>query len=641
MLAVRPDVVRLGALAAPILALAGSGACTVDPTGSELPAPAADLIYMFYPTGSTATNGLVRGRGLPEAAPRFASYVVIESHPTGYRVVRPVEADGSFEFQVVALSGDVVEFRGATSEAGTTVGAPTFIRVPASIEPFVPQVCCPDTQTCQSIYEREAGLDCPAPAPALLRCEADVDCAPYENEVLPLAEDQVDVTRPNANGTIRVEGRVLPNVLVTLANVGRSSVGAGLAPDEAEALGLTDPGLRLTTIADDLGRFVFEDVEAAGDDEIVVQLFDLRGFRSPPYAQRVPDPDLAGVDVLGAFAWSPLTEGRRGQVAVRIAPYGIDGRGICPDGLDDPDGLELCLGGGLDHSMVDIQLARMDDPTAPDRAVHPTPTATTAAIPYNRGIEGNVRAPPLDLVLVVDRSATSQSVAQPDVYGALRSYARFLRSRDRVGLVLADEEPGLDVPLTLDRELLDQTLAAAQRAEGTDDPDATVLSGVEVAGSALRAERSESGRIVVVSFAPPAGRPAEARAALDDVLDLVERNRAIGFDGYRVDVVTVAAPYAPSDRAEAEARMRVLEDLATFSRGRWLPEVPVDDLGPVLSDLRGDQAGSFLLLYDMDIPPGTGKAGTLFLELRLDIPGSEPRTTSFRGPVRVANASNP
>ena len=612
-------------------ALAAAAVAVVVGCSAETPPPAFGPIevaglYVYYPTGGRAAQGLVRGRGLPGTVPDGADRVVVRSHPSGHRVEVPLAPDGGFGFRVIAISGDVLELRAAGGDP-LALGAPVFVEVPPSVEPFVPHVCCPRTNTCQSIYDRDNGLPCPPPAPGLVRCEVDEDCAPYENQALPLEPDDVRVTAPDARGRVSVRGEVVPNALVTIANVGKSAV-APPDPAEARALGRRDPGLRLELIADDRGRFTLEDVPAVGDDELVVVLYDLLGFRSAPYGLRVPDPPLAGVDVLGVTAWTPLVEGRTGRLAVRLAPFGADGRGLCPDDPDPADGLELCVGGGLDHRMVEILEARIGDVP-----LDLTPAQTGPDLPYRRGIEGDVRAPPSRVVLIVGR--TLDPVPEPAVE-AIATYVEQLRPRDRVAWVDAFRfHPRLAVPFTGDRTGVAERLRSdlSEFAEGF---QGDLLLLVEDAVERLRSiDGGAGGRVLVVTGIPPADD--DYRDLADRVLDLAEGTPSRG--PVPIDVVsTVELGPAAGD---ARARLDALTDLARFSEGEARTGLRPEELGDAMSRLLGRQLGSFLLLYDVAIPPGAAAGGELSIRLQVEIDASGPAETTYRGPLRVASAPNP
>ena len=605
--------------------------CTIVPSGSDMPPPNADAILVFYPSGTQLQEGLVLGLGRAGAVPPEFSHVQVESFPTGNSAVVPVESDGRFAFRIAAISGDILEFRGATSAQANILGAPVFLRVPPSIEPVPSFICCPDTNTCQTEFDRDNQVPCPPPSASIVTCFVDADCGIFENEFLPLREDQLSVSPPNDLGLVTVEGQVVPNVLVTLDNRGKSTLAVGVSEEEARRRGLLDPGIQRTIISDENGQFRFESVPAIADDELILQLFDLRGFRSPPYAFLVPDPELVGVDVLDVFPWQPLTAGETGRVAIRIVPFGADGRGICPNDLSDPDGLELCVSGGLRHEMITFTSAQLDQQNDPAFALNPVESPTDTNTPHNRGIEGHVRAQAQRIFLVLDMSLDAE-LKDPNrlAFTAIRSYVRFLRSSDKVGIVTFADQTTVWTQPTLDRQLLDATLLniSQSRREGS----GTLFDGVTAAANNLSTPSERNpGRIVLVTFAPPAGTPEEARSDLDRVLDLVVPNQREAFEGFKVDVVGVQIEPLANTLLE-------LEELATFSQGQFVSVDAVTSLETSLANLRGEQVGSFLLLYSMSIPAGVGKAGTVFLDLEVQIPGSAPSSTRYQGPLRIANA---
>ena len=621
---------RLWPLAAALL-VGGGPSCDVNPLGTaDIEAPNADLIYVFYPRATEASGGLVRGRGLPGAMPLGVSHAFIQAHPTLSERVVTVASDGSFDFEIIAISRDVLEIRGATSETARELGEATYVRVPDGVFSKEPFVCCAETtNTCQSRAARDAGLDCPDML-GLPTCQTDADCAIHEGQVLPLYEEDVTVTAPTSGGTVTVSGTVLPNVLVTMSNVGKSSVAGGLSTIEVTSRGLADPGVRRSDISGVDGSFSFTNVPAISDDEIIVQLQDLDGRSSTPYSLRVPDPPIAGVDILDVFPWEPLTNGQNGRVAIRMSPYGEDGRGICPDNPSPNDGLELCFGGGLDHAMV----TAFSQATAEGEDLDPTRTSTDANLPFNRGVSGNVRSPPTNFVIVVDMSSSTLSKDPGNlIVPALRDYARYLRQRDRVGVVVYDGNGARQIQaLTDDRDAVVDALNSLAGAARSGDPDP--LAGARAAADILtRDSRGQPGRILLLTTSAPDMTRREAQIAALPIVSLVEALPSAGVTGFPTDVLEIGVDATLTGR-------EAFNYLTTYSQGLSVRIDEASDLATALSDLRGSQVGTFTLLYDMDIPRSAGKSTSVSLTLEVTLPGAGSATGSYEGPLRIANAPN-
>ena len=74
---------------------------------------------------------------------------------------------------------------------------------------------------------------------------------------------------------------------------------------------------------------------------------------------RVPDAELAGLDIVGVYAFEDLGGGELGPLILHLRPFGIDGRGMCPDREGPP--APVCYTGGIDHSMVTITRQQIED----------------------------------------------------------------------------------------------------------------------------------------------------------------------------------------------------------------------------------------------------------------------------------------
>lgn len=618
------------ALWALTLAFAATG-CSSDRGGADIPPVDPDLITVFFPV-----DGLVRGRALPGALPTSVQHVSIEAQPTGTSSLRTVDEDGGFTFSIVAISGDLLEIAGSRDENGSELGAPVYIEVPPTRVSFVDYVCCQPRGTCQSRSEADRQAEllaedpnhqivCPEPVLAT-SCNSDADCGTLEGEYLTIDLDRVTVSKPNERGRISVSGFVEPNALVTIENRGLNGIG------------VPGPRYRSAQISNDIGAFEVDDLQGKGDDEIVLQVLDLNGFKSPPISRLVPDADLAGVDVIGAFAWEPLTNGDRGPISVHVAPWGVDERGLCPDGSADP---QLCFTGGLDYSMVSIQRAEMQVGSGPID-LQPTKSSTSAERPYVRGLEGDVRAGPQDVMIVLDHSEVAETKdaggAAARRFTAARRFVQGLRRRDRVGLVTYAQNPILRAAASQtdpglktfeDRGvILDALSNVAQEDPGQGND---LFAAIQTAAAALRRARSERGRIVVIAADGPAGTDQEALVAFGGALDALDEDLARGDP-------TIALHFVGLDILDDTPNMDLVDDLATFTDGRVYRST-INGVEQTLTEVRSFLSGSFILLYDIFVPVEVGKSGTIELDLEVLI-GGQTAQASYTGPIIVQNSSN-
>lgn len=595
--------------------------CTGDSPGSDIPPPDPDLVSVFFPI-----EGTIYGRGLPGAFPNGVEHVSVRAHPAGTKTVQPVQDDGSFTFNIIGISGDLLELSGAKDALGTEVGPPVYLRVPPTPKPQLDYVCCQERGTCQLATEvaREDNV-CPDPALGVAtRCMVDDDCNIDENEWLTINTDRIQVSAPNERGNITVTGVVEPNALIVVEN--RALNGVGI------------PSLQFSKaqVTDDIGGFLVEGLRARGDDEIVIQVRDLRDFRSPAVSIPVPDAELQGLDVVGVFAWEPLTNGARGPIAVHLAPWGIDGKGICPDSTQNP---ELCVSGGLDYTMVNFGRAEIAV-GADFVALNPSPTATTAQRLHSRGREGDVRSGPQDIVVVLDLSAVSADKDPSGLrFDAVAEFISGLRARDRVALVGYSDtatrylvnSPNRDSGLrdAADRqEIVDivRSLGSMPAGNGSD-----VFAGIRAAASNLRNASSTNGRIVVIAGDAPPGTPEEALIDYDLAYEAVDANITRGEPEIVVDVIGMAIdPNSPN--------LKEIDNLTTFTSGTYYPSSAFG-IEQTLTTVRSFLAGSFILLYDVDIPDAIGKSGRVSFDFEVLI-GAKRATATYSGPLRILNSSN-
>lgn len=622
---------------APLTAIAMLAACSNPSSVPEFGPPNVDRILVFYPVA-----GLVRGRGLSDAAPGGASHVFIKAHPNGSETIQRVDGTGGFEFALLARGGNVLEISGATDNRATERGEPAFIQVPVRTYPNQDYVCCFEGGAargrCQTVAERDAQLresgevTCPLPLSGRVACTSDIECGFEEGEWLQVDVNRINVSRPNEVGRIEVSGFVEPRSLVTLQNRSLSGIGV---PSEQTLTG---------GISSDVGDFTFSNVRARGDDELILQVEDLNGIRSPQVSILVDDAPIAGLDVTGAYAQRPLQDDQVGTVAIQFAPFGVDNRGVCPNHDEQP---ETCFTGGLTHDMVELRNVTVDDQPVTWSA------ATATADRPNRGAFGDVRAGPLDIVLVLDRSANadideeSNFLRNPSAVEAVREFVTGLRQRDRVGaVVFGGSVRRLNVPYDDGRprsaglfeggpgrtELV-RAIENELQQPGAGDPN--IFAGIEEA--ALMLTRSaNAGRIVVITTGEHPGSAEDSLLAFDTALEAIELSTDASQPLPQVDVIGVSVR-----RTEKFLDIAAITD---FTVGEYfdlaaVQSGDVNQLALVLADVRATLSGSFLLLYEIMIPPGTGKAARLKFDaiLRMD---DAPPAVPYSGLLRVDLAAN-
>lgn len=600
------------------------GGCTGTAPAREIGPPDISKVGVFYPV-----NGLVYGRGSAGAfADPTISHVVVASLPTGGETILPVEEDGSFDFGVLALSDDVLEIAGARDGAGKVRGDPAYIRVPPLGPPLPRYFCCDAPNgTCTSEDAFESTATCADPLAGATRCESVRECRVENREILGIDTAAFQVTAPNADGRISITG-VIPaaGALVRLENRGKAGVGG------------KSPGITLGQLSDENGRFRFRSVEARGDDELVFQVEDLLGNRSPPAAVLVPDAPVEALDIVGAYPFVLLDNGKPGTVAVRFHPSGLDGRGICPDSSSDP---VLCFSGGLTHDMVSIDAVTFDgSPIATPRATPPT-----SAQPNTRATEGDPLKGAQNVVLVLDHSATAQAAdgVSPRRFEAVKELIDSLRKRDRVGIV-AYGGPGPRELLKISASGGDWAVQKATidaLAATMADGDADVFGAIRLAGSILHAENSTApGRIVVLALGDATGTQAEVSEAFVLAYDQVDDDPTTGFPGYGVYVVGNAIPEPVLVNGQQQGNIRYLESIAEFSaEGRFVNMPSIASIDDALGDAAGFISGSFVLLYDMAIPEAVGKSARLQITATINLPtrngGVDSATATYEGPIRI------
>lgn len=597
-------------------------ACTGTAPPNAIAPPDISKISVFYPL-----DGLVQGRGGEGAAPRDVSHISISAYPTGTRTTRAIEPDGSFDFAIIAISDDVLEIAGATDVNGDVRGEPIYVRVPPRVPEPERFLCCGEpTGTCQAESQAKRGTACPDRLTGARPCASVSDCRIENHEILPIDPSRIEVTSPDGDGLVTVRGTIMSQgALVRLENRGQS------------ALGGRNPGFRRSRISDASGAFEFRGVAARGDDELVVQILDLLGNRSPPLSILVPDSPLGGIDIVGAYSFRPLESGGVGTVAIRLHPYGIDGFGLCPNSNLDPI---LCFTGGLTHAMVQIDQAVFDE----NQNAQPVETLPSPpALPHTRATEGDPSSGPQNIVLVMDMSdAKADAGIPPFRFDAARQFVRTLRDRDKVGIVSFGGDPGSmpreELPLSgSDGEWSAQLGKLAELAARPSKGSAMVFSAVGLAADMFdRAGAARPGRIVVIA----AGDVAGPTSTFDDAIVKVIPNPETGFQGYAVRALAIDLR-----RSANVNNVSLLRDMTVFAPGgAYVDLVSAAALEDALLDTAASLSGSYVLLYDMAGPRCPGKS-RLRLRLTVQIPGPDGAALSasndYEGPLSIGGVAPP
>jgi hypothetical protein len=581
------------ALAA-IVVLAGCSPSDVAP-GSIDPS----LVTVFFPVELER----VYGRGFAGATD--APYVYAAAHPSVSSEVPKVEDDGSFSFDLHAESGDLIELAPSPDIKAIARGAPLFIRVPEpEHETKERHYCCMMTRTCQPEFNIRYGIPCPEARNGVTRCDEEADCFHLANEVLPIDVRGIEVSPPDEEGQISIEGTVLPQSLVTIENRGLSGLGIGRA------------SWKRTTISDLEGRFSLPELTARADDELVVQLRDLSNLRTPPAQVIVPDPIFSTLDVVSIEGWEPIVDGRPGVIAVRLALGGADGRGFCPDSGEAP---ATCYTGGLSHSMitsVDLRLSRGGASLAP----RPAPIGENR--PHAVGAQGDLHDGPRDYVIAIDMSAGAGAIDPdpPRRFAAARELVRRLRDRDRVGLVAVGGD-AREISIGPPEAVLAE-LAVLQNEPLSGERDLFAAAS-RAAVHLKQAEGARPGNVVAVMTGDV---PGSANQALEAAAAARE---SLGFR--RVDVVTIGVG---GGNLEAMRRLARNGDPA----GDVIDLDSIALLDRAVYDLAHQLVGSFILLYEVDLPEGIGKQDCVEMDLTASI-GGVSISTSFRGVVTFEGAA--
>ena len=603
------------------------GGCAADTPANALRPPDASKVIVIVPI-----DGEVRGRGSPGSLVPGTTHVFIAAHPSDARDVVPAAADGSFEFAIGAGSSDVLEFASIRSDDPNARGAPAFIQVPPTRVFADDYRCCSDGTgdqgTCVRVSEPKPVCDGSNP---LLLCRSDIECAKHAGRTIHFPVDSLELSAPNCEdkdkdtntGLCRSSHVIVtskPGKLPALALVQMENRGHSVAGGE-------DPRSGAIAITNERGVFNMR-FDAGGDDELVFQVYEFDGTRSRRHSQTVPDAQFAGVDLVGVFPFEQLFPGAVGTVAIRFSPYGVDGKGICPD---TTGAFQLCFTGGLDHSMVDIELISLDSTVVTSSVVR---TSTSATVPYVRATDGDVLGGPQVLALLIDTSAGAQTTdPQGARFDAAIDVINALRARDRLGIVSfggTTTRANTEALPTNDKDQLVLKIQELEaRATGGSGPD--IYQAIRLATEMLRTtDGVKKGRLMIITASAPIGNRDEADLAL---LSVVPNPSAL-FDGFPTFVVGVGLD--DPDAASA------LEDIAVFSGGEYAAVTSPSALVTASARITGVVSGAFVLLYDIFIPDPVGKAARVNIRATVNLPGPEQsvqtKTAEFVGTLEVSGA---
>lgn len=607
-------------------------ACAAETPPNEMSAPDPAKIIVFFPI-----DGEVRGRGSPGAAPAGADHVYVASHPSPGHQIFGVNEDGSFAFNVSAGSSDVLEFAGSKDPEAMVRGEPTYIQVPFARTFEEDFYCCVNPGARQGRCVRVSDEAPVCSEDPIFRCQGDADCAVHSQRLIDFLPDAVQVDPPDVTGRISVrgvEGKLPPLSLIQVENRGQ------------RAIGHRDPRFRTAVVTDERGVFEIG-FPANGDDELVFQIYEFDGVRSQYHAVRVPDSKLAGADIVGVFPFDLLAPQQTGSVAIRVAPFGEDANGICPNSTIDP---VLCFGGGLDYSMVTIDQMSID---GVEIAGQVRPSQITPELPATRATDGNVVEGPQVLMLILDTSFASRSADPEGIrFRVATDFVNALRARDLLGIISVggiSDDSKTEVSPTNNKQALLDTITALEARNPIEGGRHDIYGAIATASQLIQAQTTiNRGQMLIVTSEIPAGKREEADKALNHVL----ADPDSFFDGFPTYVVgvnllargcvtTCAGMSTPDDKClECRANATSLRDIAAFSKGEFVDVLEPRGLIQTVARITGVISGAFVLLYDVPIPGGTGKAADVSIRASLNLPpgpDGEPQTATaeFSGILEV------
>jgi hypothetical protein len=606
-------------------------ACTGKTPAGAIQAPDPSKITVFFPV-----DDYVYGRGEAGAFQSGVLFVSISAYPTTTNNVVQVQPNGSFDFFLQAVSDDILEFAGASDKLGNGRGDPTYIRVPPTVLPPEAHVCCEPQGTCQRLSDALQHARCPDRQTGATQCATEADCFKEDLRVLPIKKELMRISSPNPDGHIDIQGSgVPPNALIHLENRGQRAVG-GL-----------DRGIREAKIIDVNGSFKFTNIIARGDDEIVLEVRDLQGFRSPELSILVPDAQLDSIDILGGYAYDRPQLGASNLLALRFRPRGIDGFGICPDSTESPI---LCFTGGLTHDMVSIDTV---DYHCHSNVAIPAPEPYPnggSLLALNRGTEGDPLSNDKRVVLIIDLSKNAYALdSAGDRMTAAEDFVRNMPKHDRLaiysfgmgnqvqqqvdllkrntfcnrtlpsgmttimttettkiefndpttnGLVSLTEQNNVNAAINT-LEMMRMRSTSAPNVPG----DSDLFPAITTAAKFLAVDSLEANALIVVvtlsnpkgAYSDPKGTEAESCSQFNDAYDATATNLDIGFPGIPVYIVSTAL-------ANPDPNLGSLSDFT----GGQLNNLPgprhTTDFFEGLQDTLGLLSGDYVLFYNVHVP---------------------------------------
>ncbi|MEE2902262.1 MAG: hypothetical protein VYC39_08030 [Myxococcota bacterium] len=606
-------------------ALTVFSSCNVQTPARDGDKPDPEKITVFYPLGDK-----VRGRGGPGAVRPGTEFVYIATFPSSGKQVTRANEDGSFEFSVYAGSRDVIELAYSNDKEGKSRGPSIYVDAPLARVFPDDQFCCKESGSAANSLGKcipygTAEPDCSG-ANAFNNCMTTANCAKHSgrNVDFPTDANSVRVASPTQGGAVSVTGKLINAPLAVISVENRGKQGVGL------------PGKitrKTYDMTDEEGNFELS-ISAAGDDELVFEIYQLDGQRSREHSKLVPDADFTGLDILGVFpGYEVLSPAKKGRLAVRFAPYGIDGRGICPTpAIGPPQDPVLCFTGGLQYDMVSV-----DELTLDGQPVEVTRTATTNELPFTRATVGDISAELQVLTLIIDTSVNSFASDPEGIrFRAAKNIVNSVRSRDRV-VVLSVGNGDLGYRQETSPQMSQEEILQKIDQLQTQPPEGQYLHNVY--GAILEASRviaSQSrdysgGSIVMINTSDPEGDNSLFRNALRSVV----ANSASKFEGYITHILNL--------NTDAQLNGRNLRDLAVFSGGQFIDVTEPRRMLNGSSTLSGLLSGAFILLYDADIPANVGKSASVKVEATVTFPGGtdkalQSQTATFEGTVEIAGA---
>ena len=607
------------------VALTIFGSCSVQTPTRAGDKPDPEKITVFYPLGDK-----VRGRGGPGAVRPGTQFVYIATYPSSGRQVTRANEDGSFEFSVYAGSRDVIELAYSDDKEGKSRGPSVYVDAPLARVFPDDQFCCKEPGSAANAIGKcipygTVEPDCSG-ANAFNNCVTTANCAKHSgrNVDFPTDAEAVRVSSPTQGGAVNIAGTLAnaPLAVVSVENRGKQGVGF--------------PGSRTRKtydMTDEEGNFELT-VSAAGDDELVFEIYQLDGQRSREHSILVPDAEFSGLDILGVFpGYEVLSPAKKGRLALRFAPYGVDGKGICPTpAVGPPKDPVLCFTGGLQYDMVSI-----DEFTLDGQQLQLTRTATSTDLPFTRATVGDISAELQVLTVIIDTSVNSFAVDPEGIrFRAAKNVVNSVRSRDRVIIISSGNgEIGYrqETSAQMSREEILQTIDRLQ----TQPPEVFYrhnLYGAILEASRVIDEQSRDytgGTIVIINTSDAEGDNSEFRSALRAVV----ANSASKFDGYITQIVNL--------NTDDQTNGRNLRDLAIYSGGKFFDVTEPRRMLEASSNLSGLLSGAFILLYDAEIPANVGKSAAVKIEATVTFPGGTSRelqsqTATFEGAVEIAGA---